>query len=142
MRILILIKPDGVSRGLIGEVIGRFERYGIRIVGLKMLQVDKKKAERLYAVHKGKHFFNDLIRHITSSPVVAAVLDIDLKSEEAIKFVRKIVGSTNPIDAEMGSIRGDFGTYITANIVHASDSEESANYEIPIFFDGDELVKY
>ena len=141
MRTLILIKPDGVTRGLTGEVINRFERYGIRIVGLKMLQVDNKMAERLYSVHKGKPFFNDLIKHITSSPVVAIVLDVNLKSEETIKLVRKITGSTNPLDAEMGSIRGDFGTYITANIVHASDSEESANYEIPIFFDEKELVK-
>ncbi len=141
MRTLILVKPDGVARGLTGEVINRFERYGIRIAGLKMLQVDNKRAERLYSVHKGKPFFNDLIEHITSSPVVATVLDVNLKSEEAIRLVRKIVGATNPLDAEMGSIRGDFGTYITANIVHASDSEESANYEIPIFFDENELVR-
>lgn len=141
MRTLILVKPDGVARGLTGEVINRFERYGIRIAGLKMLQVDNKRAERLYSVHKGKPFFNDLIKHITSSPVVATVLDVNLKSEEAIRLVRKIVGATNPLDAEMGSIRGDFGTYITANIVHASDSEESANYEIPIFFDENELVR-
>lgn len=141
MRTIILIKPDGVERRLIGEIIGRFEMHGIKIVGLKMLQVNREMAERLYAVHRNKPFFNDLMGHITSSPIVAAVLDIDLKGEDAIRLVRKIVGSTNPIDAEMGSIRGDFGTYITENIVHASDSEESANYEIPIFFDGGELVK-
>ncbi len=141
MRTLVLIKPDGVTRGLIGEVIGRFERYGTRIAGLKILQVNRDRAERLYAVHKGKPFFNDLIQYITSSPVAAAVLDMNIGDDDAIKLVRKIIGSTNPLDAEMGSIRGDFGTYITTNIVHASDSEESAKYEIPIFFDEDELLK-
>lgn len=142
MRTLIIIKPDGVRRGLIGECIRRFENYDIKIIGLKMIKISKERAEKLYTVHKGKPFYDDLINYITSSPIVVSVLEIDLEPENATKLVRKIIGATNPVDAERGSIRGDYGFSITQNIVHASDSEESAAYEIPIFFDEGEFVEY
>lgn len=142
MRTLIIIKPDGVRRGLIGESIKRFENYDIKIIGLNILKIGKEKAEKLYVAHKGKPFYNDLISYVTSSPIVVAVLEIDLESENAIKLVRKIIGATNPVEAERGSIRGDYGFSITQNIVHASDSKESAAYEIPIFFDEEEFVEY
>lgn len=142
MRTLLIIKPDGVLRGLVGEIIHRFESYGIRIMGLKMVNVTEEMAERLYSIHKGKPFYNELIGYITSSPVVAAVLEIDSSAKDAICLVRKVIGATNPLEAEMGTIRGDYAFSITKNIVHASDSEESSNYEIPIFFSKKELVKY
>ena len=142
MRTLIIVKPDGVRRGLMGECIKRFERAGFKLCGLKILKADMKKAERLYAVHKGKPFYNDLMKYITSRPVAVIILESALDAENAIKLVRKIVGATNPLNAEMGSIRGDYGSIISENIVHASDSKESADYEIPIFFDQSELVNY
>lgn len=143
MKTLIIIKPWAVSRGLVGEIISRFERRGIKLVGLKVVKVDKEKAEKLYAVHKGKEFYGSLIKHITSSPIVVGVLDIDIKDPEgAIGLVRKIIGATDPANAEMGTIRGDFGLRIDRNVIHASDSTKSAEYEIPIFFDEDELVGY
>ncbi|RLI96117.1 MAG: nucleoside-diphosphate kinase [Candidatus Altiarchaeales archaeon] len=141
MKTLIIIKPDGVKRGLVGEIISRFENYGFRIIALKILNLDRKMAEKLYAIHKGKSFFDSLIEYITSGPVVAAVLATDnLTPENGIKVVRKIVGATNPLEAEMGSIRGDYAFDISGNLIHASDSEESAEYEIPIFFNDNELI--
>lgn len=143
MKTLIIVKPEAVLRGLVGEVLSRFERRNIRIIGLKVVQVDRKMAEKHYAVHKDKPFYDDLIEYITSSPVVAGVLDVPLEdSVEAIKLVRKIVGATDPAKAEMGSLRGDYGLIIDRNIIHASDSPETAEYEIPIFFEKDELVEY
>lgn len=142
MKTLMILKPDGVRRGLIGECVKRFENYDIRIIGLKIVNISREKAERLYKIHVEKPFYNDLMKYITSSPIIVAVLEIDLEPENAIKLVRKIVGATNPVDAERGSIRGDYGFSITQNIVHASDSTESAAYEIPIFFDEEEFVKY
>lgn len=143
MRTLIIIKPDGVRRGLIGRIIGRFEGYGIKILGLKILNVEKKTAEKLYNVHKEKPFFSRLMEYITSGPVVVAVLEVDrLEAEDAIKFIRKVVGATNPLKADMGSIRGDYGMDIDENIIHASDSEKSADYEIPLFFKDDDLTEY
>ncbi|MEA3255730.1 MAG: nucleoside-diphosphate kinase [Candidatus Altiarchaeota archaeon] len=136
------IKPDGVRRGLLGECLKRFENYDIRVIGLKIINISREKAERLYSIHKEKPFYNDLLDYVTSSPIVVAVLKIDLEPANAIKLVRKIVGATDPVDSERGSIRGDYGFSITQNIVHASDSEESAAYEIPIFFDENEFVKY
>ena len=141
MRTLVIVKPDGVKRGLVGDAVSRFERYGFKLAGLKVLKAGEK-AEKLYSIHKGKPFYDDLIEYINSGPIAVIILDIDLKAEDAIKMVRKIVGATNPINAEMGSIRGDYGYSISENIVHASDSEESANKEIPIFFNENELVKY
>ncbi|RLI92255.1 MAG: nucleoside-diphosphate kinase [Candidatus Altiarchaeales archaeon] len=143
MKTLIIIKPHAVKRGIVGEILSRFERQGIKISALKVLRVNRERAERLYAVHKGKPFYNELIEHITSSPVVVGVLNIDfLNSKDAIKLVRKIVGATDPLEAEMGTIRGDFGLRIDRNIIHASDSVEAANYEIPIFFEEEEIIEY
>ena len=142
MRTLVIVKPDGVRRGLVGECIKRFERYGIKIAGLKILSAGKQRAEKLYAIHKGKPFYNDLIKYITSGPIAVMILDVNLAPEDAIKLVRKVVGATNPLDAEMASIRGDYGMEMSENIVHASDSKESADYEIAIFFEESELVKY
>ncbi len=143
MKTLIVIKPWAVKRGLVGEIISRFERHGIRLSGLKVVKVDRKMAERMYAVHKGKPFYESLIEHITASPVVAAALDTDmLDTDTAIALVRKIVGATDPAKAEMGTIRGDFGLRIDRNIIHASDSKKSAEYELPVFFKSDELIVY
>ncbi len=142
MRTFVLIKPDGVRRGLAGEIVSRFERYGIRLVGLRIISMGRDRAEKLYAVHKGKPFYNDLMEYITSGPVAVMALEINLPAEDAIKMVRKVVGATNPLNAEMGSIRGDYGLIVSENIVHASDSKESADYEIPIFFNESDMVKY
>lgn len=134
MRTLIIIKPTGVKRGLVGEILRRFERIGFKIKEMKLTQADKETAERLYEMHKGKSFFPRLIEYITSGPVVPAVIEIDLTGEEGIKLARKIVGKTNPLDAEMGSIRGDFAKNLTQNIIHSPDSVENAEREIKIFF--------
>ncbi len=134
----IMIKPDGVSRGLIGEIIRRFERRGLKIVGLKMLKMDRKTAEKLYEVHKGKHFFEDLIEYVTSGPVVVMVV----KGRRAVKIVRDMVGATKPWEALPGTIRGDFAIDIDRNIIHASDSLENSEKEMSIFFTKDELLEY
>lgn len=142
MREFIIIKPDGVERGLVGEILSRFEKYGFRIVGLRILKVTKKQAEQLYDVHKGKPFYNDLIEYITSGPIAAGVLQIGVPDADSVALVRKIVGATDPAKAEMGTIRGDYGVSIRRNIVHASDSRPSRDREMPIFFADDELVEY
>ncbi|RJQ42416.1 MAG: nucleoside-diphosphate kinase [Gaiellales bacterium] len=135
-KTFILIKPGAVSRGLIGEVIGRFERRGFRIRAMKMLRVDNELAGDHYDEHREKDFFDELVGSITSGPVLAAVLE----GPEAITVVRKMMGSTNPMAAEPGTIRGDFGLEIVANIVHGSDSPASAEREIALYFSEDELV--
>lgn len=143
MKTLIIIRPDSVLRGLVGEILTRFERHGIRVAGLKVMQLEKEKAGQLYEVHKGKPFYEPLIQTMTTAPVVVGVLDTDvLDNKSAIALVRRIVGATDPSQAEMGTIRGDFGLRIDQNIIHASDSVESAAREIPIFFKKEELVKY
>ncbi|MFH0860089.1 MAG: nucleoside-diphosphate kinase [Candidatus Altiarchaeota archaeon] len=143
MKTLFIVKPWAVQRGLVGEIVARFERHGLRISGLKVVSVTKKQAERLYSVHKGKPFYKSLIDHITSSPVVVGVLDTDvLDTDAAIALVRKVVGATDPAKAQMGTIRGDFGMRIDRNVIHASDSKKSAEYELPIFFKKSELVTY
>lgn len=143
MKTLIIVKPWAVSRGLVGEILNRFERRGVKLAGLKVVRVDRETAERLYSVHTGKEFYESLIKHITSSPIVACVLDIPIEDpDNAIALVRKIIGATDPTNAEMGTIRGDYGLRIDRNVIHASDSPKSAEYEIPIFFDEDELIKY
>jgi nucleoside-diphosphate kinase len=138
MRTLVLIKPDGVVRGKIGEIIERFERKGLKIVALKMIQVSREQAERHYSVHRGKPFYESLLKYITSGPVVAILLE----GNEVIEITRKLVGATNGAKAEPGTIRGDFSMSIDFNLVHASDSEESAKYEIPIFFNEEEILEY
>lgn len=135
-----MIKPDGVRRGLVGKIIERFENYGFKILAIKAMKIDKKTAEKHYEMHKGKEFYNNLISYITSGPIVAMVLGIDLPDSEAITLVRKIVGKTNPLEAEMGSIRGDFAVSISENLIHAADSIENAKREIEIFFKKDEIL--
>jgi len=137
-RTLVLVKPDGVARRLVGEVISRIERKGLKIVALKMLRVSREQAERHYAVHKGKPFYEPLLAFITSGPVVAMVVE----GESAIDVVRNLMGPTSGLKAPPGTIRGDFSLSIQFNIVHGSDSPESAAYEIPIFFDDAEILKY
>jgi len=134
-RTLILAKSDAVVRGLVGEVLARFERRGYTIVGLKMLQVSQEQAKRHYAEHEGKGFFQGLVEYITSTPIVAFVIE----GEDAIEGCRSTIGATNPIKATPGTIRGDFGQTIGRNLVHGSDSPASAEREIAIFFDENEL---
>ena len=135
-RTFVLVKPGAVARGLVGEVIRRFERRGFRVRAMKMLQVDRDLAAEHYAEHREKDFFGELVGSITSGPVVAFVLE----GPEAIAAVRKMMGSTNPLAAEPGTIRGDLATEIVANIVHGSDSPESAQREINLYFSEDEIV--
>ena len=137
-RTLILIKPDGVQRGLVGEVIARFERRGLRIVGLKFMRVSAKLAREHYAEHTGKPFFKGLVDHITSTPIAAMVVE----GPNAVELCRTTIGATNPVAATPGSIRGDFGVSVGRNIVHGSDSVRSAKREIKLFFKGAEQHKY
>jgi len=137
-RTLFLIKPDGVKRRLIGEIIRRVERKGIKVVAMKMLLLDRERAERHYAVHKGKPFYEPLLAFITSGPVVAMVLE----GERAIEVVRKMMGPTFGFNAPPGTIRGDFSLSTQFNLVHGSDSPQTAEYEIPIFFSENEIIDY
>ncbi|MCL5773046.1 MAG: nucleoside-diphosphate kinase [Firmicutes bacterium] len=137
-RTLVLVKPDAVQRGLIGKIITRFEEKGFQTAGLKFLWMDEKKAGRLYEPHFGKAFYEPLVNYMTSGPITAMVLE----GEKVIEQVRNMMGATNPQNASPGSIRGDFATRIDHNIVHGSDSPESAQREIPIFFEKAELVDY
>lgn len=127
---LIIVKPDGVRRRLIGEVIGRIEAKGFDIKEMKLFQIDAALAKEHYAEHTEKPFFSDLVDFITSGPVVAMIVE----GEEAVRGMRQIMGATNPLDAVPGSVRGDFATAITENIVHGSDSPESARREVDLFF--------
>ena len=138
MRTLVLIKPDGVARSKIGAIISRFEDKGLKVTALKLMKLDRDRAEKHYAVHKGKPFYESLLNYITSAPLVAMVVE----GNNCIEIVRKLVGATNGAKAEPGTIRGDFSTGIDFNLIHASDSEESAKYEIPIFFDEKEILTY
>ncbi len=135
-RTLVLVKPDGVERGLIGEVISRFERKGFKIVALKMLKMTREMAEEFYSVHKDKPFFNDLVEFITSGPIVAMMLEGD----SAIEVVRLMIGATDGRKAAPGTIRGDFALSIQNNIVHASDSPESFEREYKIVFKDEDIV--
>ena len=137
-RTLAIIKPDAVQRRLIGEIVGRFERKGLRIIALKMIHIDPSLAERHYAVHKGKPFYEPLLEFITSDPVVVLALE----GPQAIKALRNMMGATNPLEAAPGSIRGDYATEITFNLVHGSDSPENAQHELSLFFAPEEFVAY
>ena len=137
-RTLVIIKPDGVQRGLIGEILGRIERRGLKLVGLKLIAVDRSLAETHYAVHRDKPFFSDLIEFITAAPVVCAVVE----GPEAIAIVRNLVGATRFTEAEPGSIRGDFALDLTMNLIHASDAPDTAEKEVSLFFQPGELVDY
>ena len=137
-RTLILVKPDGVQRCLAGEIISRIEKRGLKIVALKMLIMDRALAERHYAVHKEKPFFNDLVKFITSGPIIAAVLE----GEKAIDSTRQTMGATDPKKAAPGTIRADLGINMEHNLIHGSDSPENAATEISIFFRPEELLSY
>lgn len=137
-RTLIIIKPDGVERALIGQIITRFEQRGLKIIGMKMLQVSDELARKHYAIHEGKPFFEPLIQYITSSPVVVMALE----GPEAIQVARNTIGATKPVEATAGSIRGDFGLMVGRNLVHGSDSPENGQAEIALWFDEAELISY
>ncbi|WP_069801296.1 nucleoside-diphosphate kinase [Thermogemmatispora onikobensis] len=137
-RTLIIIKPEGVQRGLIGQILARFEQRGLKFVGLKMLQMSAALAEEHYAVHKGKPFYAGLVKHITSGPVVVGVVE----GRGAIKMVRTMMGATNAAEATPGTIRGDFALEIGYNIIHGSDGPETAAREISLFFKPEELLDY
>ncbi|MBX5469092.1 MAG: nucleoside-diphosphate kinase [Thermoleophilaceae bacterium] len=129
-RTLILVKPDAFARGLTGEIIARFERKGLRIAALERMQLERATAEEHYAEHREKPFFGELVDFITSGPLVAMVLE----GHEAIKAARQVIGATNPLEAAPGSIRGDYALEVQNNMVHGSDSPDSAEREIGIFF--------
>jgi nucleoside-diphosphate kinase len=129
-RTLILVKPDAFARGLTGEIIARFERKGLRIVAARHMTVSEAEANRHYAEHEGKPFFGELVEFITSGPLVAMVLE----GYEAVKAARQVIGATNPLEATTGSIRGDFALEVGKNMVHGSDSNESAEREAKLFF--------
>ena len=129
-RTLILVKPDAFQRALTGEVIARFERKGLRIAALRYMTLDRDTAERHYAEHEGKPFFEELVSFITSGPLVALVLE----GRDAVKAARQVIGATNPLEAVPGSIRGDFAIEVGQNMVHGSDSPESAEREAKLFF--------
>lgn len=135
-RSLVLIKPDAIQRGLAGEIISRLENKGLKIVAVKMLCMDKALAQRHYAVHKDKPFFNELVDFITSGPVIAMVLQDD----DAVRVIRQTMGETDPAKAMPGTIRGDFGGDISHNLIHGSDSVENARSEIALFFSAEEIV--
>lgn len=137
-RTLVFLKPGAVIRGLIGEIITRIERKGLKITAMKLLRLDEEKAEKLYEMHREKHFFKSLIEHVTSGPILAMVVE----GPNAITVMRTLVGRTNPLEANPGTIRGDYALDVTKNIIHASDSPENAEREIKIFFEEDEIVNY
>jgi nucleoside-diphosphate kinase len=137
-RSLVLIKPDAIQRGLAGEIISRLERKGLKIVAMKMLHMDNKLAQRHYAIHKGKTFFNDLVNFITSSPLIAIVF----QGKNAVDVIRQMMGETDPTKASIGTIRGDFGIDIGHNLIHGSDSLENASKEIDLFFSAEEIFNY
>jgi len=137
-RTLLLIKPDGVQRGLIGEIISRIEKRGLKLAGLKMIQADENLAKAHYAEHKERPFFGELVSFITSGPLVAMAVE----GPNAITLMRKMIGSTNPQDAAQGTIRGDYALATAFNVMHGSDGAESAVRELKLFFKEEELLTY
>jgi nucleoside-diphosphate kinase len=137
-RTLVIIKPDAVQRGLVGPILARFERRGLRFAAMKLIQITPELAARHYAVHQGKPFYEGLIAFITSGPVVVAVIE----GPDAIDTVRKTMGATNPAQADPGTIRADFGLEIGRNLVHGSDGTDTAAYEIPLYFTEAEMLSY
>ena len=137
-RSLVLIKPDAMQRGLAGTIITHLEKQGLKMVALKMLHLDKALAQRHYAIHRDKPFFESLVNYISSAPIVAIIFE----GEGAVKVVRKAMGTTDPAQAEAGTIRGDFGLDIEHNTVHGSDSVKTAEEEIKLFFSEDEIFSY
>ena len=137
-RTLIIVKPDAVQRGLTGEIVKRFEQRGLRIIGMKFIQIDQELAEKHYDVHRDRPFFGDLVAYITSAPSVV----IALEGTDAIAAARKTIGATKPSESDAGTIRGDYGLEIGRNLVHGSDSVENGEIEIGNFFTDDELVTW
>ena len=137
-RTLVLVKPDGVQRGLVGEVTTRFERRGLHLVGLKLLQIDRSLAERHYAEHAGKPFYESLVTYITSSPVAAMVWE----GPNCVAVVRAMMGATDPATASPGTIRGDYALQVSNNIVHGSDSVQRGTEEVALFFAPGEVVEW
>ncbi|HEX5501854.1 MAG TPA: nucleoside-diphosphate kinase [Thermomicrobiales bacterium] len=137
-RTLVIVKPDGMQRGLVGEIVGRLERRGLKLEGLKLIQIDRALAERHYAEHQGKGFYEGLVAYITACPVVVAVF----AGAGAIAAVRATVGKTNPAEAAPGTIRGDLALEVGRNLIHASDGPESARREVGLFFSPNELLTY
>lgn len=137
-RTFLAIKPDGVQRGLVGEIISRFEAKGFTLVGLKFMSVSRQQAEQHYEVHREKPFFSGLVEFITSGPVLAMVWEGD----SVVAAARKMIGATNPLTSEPGTIRGDFGVNIGRNIIHGSDAVDTANREIALWFKDEELVNW
>ncbi len=137
-RSLVLVKPDAVQRALAGQVISRLENKGLKIVAMKMLHMDTDLAQRHYAIHKGKAFFDELVAFITSSPLIAIVF----QGESAVQIIRQMMGETDPAKAPGGTIRGDFGIDVGHNLVHGSDSPENARKEIDLFFSREEIFDY
>ncbi len=137
-RTFAMLKPEAVARGLVGKVLTRIEAKGFKIAAMKVQRLTRPQAERLYEVHRGKPFFEELINHIISGPVVVMVIE----GVDAIRSLRRLTGSTNPADAEVGTIRGDYGLTVTKNIIHAADGVENAQREIGIFFTAGDMVSY
>jgi nucleoside-diphosphate kinase len=137
-RTFLMVKPDGVSRGLVGEVISRVEVKGLKVAAMKMIKIDDELARKHYAEHDGKPFFSGLLSFITSGPVVAMVIE----GKEAVRVLRTLIGKTDPKEAGPGTIRGDFGIDVGRNIAHGSDSLESADREISLFFKPEEIIDY
>lgn len=137
-RTLVLIKPDGVQRGLVGAIISRLEARGLKIVAMKMLQMDREMASQHYDVHRQRPFFQGLVEFITTSPIIAMVLE----GSNAVELVRRTIGSTDPVQAEPGTIRGDLAVEIGRNLIHGSDSLETAATEISLFFKSEEIPGY
>ena len=137
-RSFVMLKPDAVKRRLTGEVLGRFEKRGLKIMAAKMMLIDTKLAQKHYGEHSAKPFFKDLVQYITSGPVLATVIE----GEECIALIRRMVGATNPQEADLGTIRGDYAIDTGRNIIHASDSSDSAVREISLFFEDSEICEY
>ena len=137
-RTLILVKPDGVQRGLMGEIIGRFERRGLKLIGMKFIQMSEELASNHYGVHRERPFYNDLVNYITSAPVVAMAWT----GNNAVAAARNTIGATKPSEAAAGTIRGDLGMEIGRNLVHGSDSPENGQKEVALFFSDAELVDW
>ena len=137
-RTLFIIKPDAVQRGLIGDIVVRLERRGLKIVAMKMMQISKELASRHYAVHAGKPFYEGLVAYITSAPVVVLAVE----GKRAIEVVRATMGATNPVQAAPGTIRADFSVEIGRNLVHGSDGPETAAFELGLFFSADEILSW
>jgi nucleoside-diphosphate kinase len=137
-RTLVILKPTAVERGIIGRIISRVEEKGLRIAGARMIWMDRELAERQYAEHREKQFFEKLVAHMTSSPIMLLVVE----GESAIASMRQMAGATDPLKADAGSIRGQYAINVTENVIHASDSEDSAKREIELFFNEEELYSY